>query len=354
MDRRDDEDRGDCRLRKLIEALDHAVVWELDVTRDEHTFVSSHSLLVLGVECDRWMAEPRLLELITVAEDRPKLEELLQRLRAGEGNDLRLEHRCVRSDGRTVWLHTGIHRDDEGGTRFLRGVTIDITNVKEAEERERFARERAEQAARAQDDLIELVSHDLRNPLSTITLACSAKPADLAAASKTLEMIERAARRMDRLVDDLVDVGRIERQTLAVEPTEASAQGLVLQAVDEFQGHADKAGVTLRADIRGDAVVRCDARRIGQVLSNMLNNAIKFTPSGGSVTARLDVGALEARVTVEDTGSGIPPELLPLLFQRRVQAPTTAHLGSGLGAGRLDVASEPGKGTRVAFTLPLP
>src|SRR5690349_23761321 len=129
------------RFRRLVDALDHVVIWEFDETAQRYTFVSRHSLLVLGYECDEWMSSPTFLRDHVVPEDRLKLEQLLDKLRSdSDVNDLRLEHRCAKADGSIIWVHTGVHREDEGGHMLLRGVTVDINNLKRAEEREREAR----------------------------------------------------------------------------------------------------------------------------------------------------------------------------------------------------------------------
>jgi PAS domain S-box-containing protein len=137
------------RFRRLVDTLDHAVVWEFDDTLGAYTFVSQHSSLVLGYSADEWLRDPQFFERRIHAEDLPKLLELLAKLRRGEAEDLRCDHRCQHADGHTVWVHTGIHSEIQHTRHLMRGVTIDISHIKAAEELERRAREEAERATKA-------------------------------------------------------------------------------------------------------------------------------------------------------------------------------------------------------------
>lgn len=132
-----EDSSSDKRFRRLVESLDHAIVWEFDDTAQHYTFVSEHSMLVLGYAADDWLRDPHFFEAHVVAEDLPKVLDTLAKLRSGKVNDLRLEHRCLTASGTILWTHTGLHREEENGRTLIRGVTIDINNVKAAEERER-------------------------------------------------------------------------------------------------------------------------------------------------------------------------------------------------------------------------
>jgi signal transduction histidine kinase len=133
--------------------------------------------------------EPSFLEEHVHPEDLAKIREVLATLRADtEVNDLRLEHRCVKADGTLIWAHTGVHREDERGHRLFRGVTVDINSIKAAEQREREARAVAERAVKARDEVLAVVSHDLRTPLK---LKGSSSP-DLVALAASLGYADRA------------------------------------------------------------------------------------------------------------------------------------------------------------------
>jgi PAS domain S-box-containing protein len=357
---------GDRRFRRLVDALDHAIVWEFDDTAQRYTFVSEHSKLVLGYDCEAWMSDPLFFEKRVFPEDEAKLKEALGKLRSGGPNDLRLEHRCINAAGLTVWVHTGFHREaDESGHWMLRGVTIDINSIKTAEERERAARERAEDAVKAYEELMAIVSHDLRNPLNSILLGAETLGRDSSNVAKTSELIARSAKRMARLIEDLLDLSSIRARTLTLAPTEITTQALIREAVDSFAWIATEKGVALRGEEGASTLLHCDPKRIAQVLSNLIGNAVKFTPAGGTVTLSASADELEATLTVKDSGSGIAAADLPRIFERNWQAPATASKGSGLGlfiakgiveahGGRIWAESTLGQGATFHFTLPRP
>jgi signal transduction histidine kinase len=147
--------------------------------------------------------------------------------------------------------------------------------------------------------------------------------------------IERAAILLKRLIDDLLDVSRIVSGKLQLDPHAVDLAAIVEGAVEDARPPAAAKAVALNATIApGVTLVYADAARMQQVVSHLLSNAIKFTPRGGSVSLTLTRSAAEARVTVQDTGVGVPPEFLPHLFNRFTQADssaTRAHGGLGLG-----------------------
>jgi PAS domain S-box-containing protein len=227
--------------------------------------------------------------------------------------------------------------------------------------------EQARRAVQSREDLLAVVSHDLRNPLSVIlvsaTLALRAwPPGD--ANRRTIEAIRRSALRMDRLIGDLLDASTIEAGRLSLETAVQPVDQIVRDAVEALEAPAAQKQLKLEAKSGiAEVGVFCDRGRMLQVFSNIVGNAIKFTPEGGSIVIRVEPREREVWFFVTDTGPGIPEDQLPRLFDRFWQAKRTARLGTGLGLtiakgiieaqeGRIGVESQLGIGSTFYFTLP--
>jgi signal transduction histidine kinase len=231
--------------------------------------------------------------------------------------------------------------------------------------------EEAQRATRARDDVLAIVSHDLRNPINTIQMSVSFLLDVLADGSAEpppvvpqLQVMQRATRRANALIQDLLDVSRIDAGTLAVETTAIDASLLLRDAVLESEPLvAGKKLVFGHAWTGPDLLVAADRSRIGQVFSNLVGNAIKFTKAGGTVRIEGMREGDSARFDVIDTGGGIVAEHVPHLFDRFWQASNTSRTGAGLGlfivkgiveahGGQVEVFSVLGEGTRFRFTVP--
>jgi len=231
----------------------------------------------------------------------------------------------------------------------------------------------AQLATRARDDVLAIVSHDLRNPIHAIYMAASflseVLPQDEDPVAATLRKqaltIRRAAQRANTLIGDLLDVTRIEAGRLTVSATPRAAAELVADAITEMGALAEEKPVQLVARV-ADVLpsVLADRARVAQVLSNLMGNAIKFTPAHGVVTIAAAAVDGHVRFTVTDTGPGIAPENLAHLFDRYWQAQETRELGTGQGlfiakgiveahGGQMWVESEVGHGAAFHFTLPV-
>jgi signal transduction histidine kinase len=238
-----------------------------------------------------------------------------------------------------------------------------------ARERTRLANalEKAEAAIRSRDDVLAVVSHDLRNPVSTITMAASLleMPIPEERREQQVGIIKRAADRMNLLIADLLDVSAIESGQLRIE-RERLAIAPVLVEIRRVMGQqAAKKEVSLEAELPGDLPeVSGDRNRLIQVLANLVGNAIKFTPAGGTITLRAAAAEKEVVVSVEDTGIGIAADQLPMIFDRFWRASRGQHGGAGLGlaiakgiaeahGGRIWVESELGGGSTFSFALPV-
>jgi len=226
----------------------------------------------------------------------------------------------------------------------------------------------AQQALRAREEVLAIVSHDLRNPLNAVVLAASLlKMSDLSDDdAEQVETIALSAKRMSRLIEDLLDVTRLEGgKRLPIQPARVEVGSMLDEAYELCKAQAAASEVTLQArKAEGVPDVYADRHRILQVLSNLIGNAMKFTPKGGVISFAGEPRTSDVLFTVSDTGPGIEKKHLSDIFSPYWQAKRAERLGAGLGlpiakgiveahGGAIWVESEPGKGTRFFFTLPV-
>jgi PAS domain S-box-containing protein len=230
--------------------------------------------------------------------------------------------------------------------------------------------QQAQRAIRARDDLLAIVSHDLRNPLSltlmNADLLAESLPPDETGrrARDRAHQIRRSATRMSRLIGDLLDAAAIETGSLPISRTRQDVAPLVEEALEMMRPMAHGRTLALERVLVGDVpAVDCDRERILQVFSNLIGNAIKFTPQGGAITVSVERVVDEVRFAVTDTGPGIIAEDLPHVFDRYWRAKRTERGSVGLGlyivkgiveahGGRIWVESRVGIGSTFYFTLP--
>jgi len=237
--------------------------------------------------------------------------------------------------------------------------------------REQKARAVAEAADRAKDDFLALVSHELQTPMSVVLgwiTVLRQKRMNPELAANALGAIERNAQILSRLVDDVLDRSRFATGTLKVDRHLISLMTVVRAAVDQMQSRIESAGLTLDVtESRAEPMISGDSVRLQQVLTNLLTNAVKFTPSGGHISVAVTQDHSRATVTVVDTGAGIPAGLLPHVFDPFRQGSQTfgrsSHgLGLGLAIARDLIeqhqgsinATSDGPGTGSTFTIVLP
>jgi PAS domain S-box-containing protein len=226
----------------------------------------------------------------------------------------------------------------------------------------------AERAIKARDAVLGVVAHDLRSPLGTILMQAGmlrrVGPERDQRAGSALDRIERAAKRMNRLIQDLLDVTRMEAGRFSLERQRLRTAQVVHDVLDAHQSLAVAGSLELRSDAASDLPeVWADRDRLLQVFENLIGNALKFTPPGGSVTLSAAPRGDEVLFCVSDTGAGIAADDLPHVFDRFWQARGTAKLGAGLGlpivkgiveahGGHVWVDSTPGHGSTFCFTIP--
>ena len=249
-------------------------------------------------------------------------------------------------------------------------VLRDITDRRRFEEVNAQLVRDLQSAVTARDEMLGIVSHDLRNPVNAVKMLASAILRTAATVSLPEDVADhadvmlQAARQMDALIQDLLDVSRIESGLMPVRPRIVSMSELVSQATETLAPLAAEAGVTLELALPDRLMqVDVDPDRLVQVLSNLIGNAIKYTSQGGSVRVTAEADQDIVRVTIIDTGIGIAEQDLPRVFDRFWQSKRTNRSGAGLGlaiargiirshGGRIWIESVFGRGTTVHFTVP--
>jgi signal transduction histidine kinase len=244
----------------------------------------------------------------------------------------------------TAVLVVGINsqlRLDQPYTDFLRLVAAQLVNAVSASqllESERHARADAERATHAKDEFLAMLSHELRTPLNAVigwTEILKHDLSDPVRASRAVEVIDRNARQQARLISDLLDVSRITSGSMQLDAQSLDFLSVIDAAVEAVAPAAEATGVTLQ--VRADADIRPvhgDSARLQQVVWNLLANAIKFTPRGGTIEIELIPAETHAELRVTDNGSGIDPALIPYVFDGFWQADASlsrVHGGLGLG-----------------------
>jgi PAS domain S-box-containing protein len=305
--------------------------------------------------------------------------EILNRIRRGQ----HIEHyETVRIDktGRRLDISLSISpvRDARGRIVGASKIARDITDQKQAQKayeqllaREQEARAEAETANRAKDDFLATLSHELRTPLNSIlgwAQVLGGAQSDPAIVSRALDTIIRNAKQQARLIDDLLDLSRILGGRMRLNMQSVDVVASVSTAIESIRPAAVEKELELRTDFdAGAGPVRGDPERLQQVFWNLLTNAVKFSPLHGRIDVRVQRVRSKVTVTIRDTGIGIRPEMLPVIFERFRQADssvTRAHGGMGLGlaivrelvdmhGGQVE-ASSPGEGKGSTFSVRLP
>ncbi len=288
--------------------------------------------------------------------------------RAARGEEVR-DWDCMLQfpDGSTVHLlgNATPLRDPDGGGAGAVGAFVDVTRLKDAEDRLR-------EADRRKDEFLAVLSHELRNPLMPIRTSLyllARAPAGSEQTQRALAVIDRQTGHLARLIDDLLDVQRITSGKLALRREQVAFEAVVARAVDDHRAGFEGAQIGLRTDVPTDPLpVHGDATRLAQIVGNLLANAAKFTPAGGTVTLSLCRDADHVVLRVRDTGVGITADVLPQVFEPFIQADRTLERsrgGLGLGLALVRWLTElhggtasahsagPGHGAELVVRLPL-
>jgi len=227
-------------------------------------------------------------------------------------------------------------------------------------------RRHAEMVAKTREDVLGVVAHDLRNPLNLIQMTVELIIDEELPIERRKEMLDialRAAKQMNRLIDDLLDTVRLQAGRISLAVEEVSVKTILQQAEETFRPIADRRHVHFEAELQDGAIVRADPTRVSQIVGNLVGNALKFTPEQGSVKLRATPDDKQVVFQVVDDGPGIPPDNVSHLFDSFWQARKSDRRGVGLGlaiakglveahGGKIWVDSKVDHGSTFSFSLP--
>jgi PAS domain S-box-containing protein len=359
--------RSEERLRFALDAASMGT-WEWDLSTNRVQW-SDNLARIHGLPDGTFDGTFASYEREIHPDDRSRVYASIQRA-LNEDVPHEVEYRLVAPDGTVRWCEgKGRVEYDGGQPARMTGVCMMVTRRKEAELARLAA---AEESSRLKDEFLATLSHELRTPLNAILgwvhmLQRGDLPA--ARAQQALDVVGRNARLQAQLIEDILDVSRIIAGKLDIEPTPVSVSQSLETVVSDIAPAVQAKRIALEQHIATDLPpIDADPKRLHQVLNNVLSNAVKFTPEGGSITLRCDAHGGWLNILVQDSGAGIAPEFLPFVFDRFRQADsrsTRTHGGLGLGLAiarhlveqhggeiRADSDGE-GKGATISIRMPV-
>ena len=343
----------------------HMGAWDLDLATDRVHW-SEELELIHGIEPGTFAGTKEAILPFVHPLDRESLTQAMTSLLMSPPRDYHVEYRIVRPDGSCRWLTARgrILIDAEGKPVRMVGVATDITDLKRMEAA-------ALEAERRKDEFLATLSHELRNPLAPLRtgVAVIRRAADPETIIEQCAIMERQLLQLTRLVDDLLDVAELTRRGLPLEKSRIEVSSIVRTALDQSRALIEDAGHELSVTLPDRPIVlEADSVRIVQILTNLLSNAVKYTPRGGRIHLVAERDGSEVRLSVKDSGLGIPTDKLGAIFEMFEQLDRsleTGYKGLGIGlalvkalvsmhGGRISAVSDGlGKGSEFRVWLPI-
>jgi PAS domain S-box-containing protein len=340
----EEERRSELELRyqRLIEHLP-AIVYTESVTDDEAgvIYVSPQIRTILGIDPAEWIGTSAGWLARVHRDDRARVEAANARSDA-TGEPFAAEYRVLAADGREVWFHdeSVLVRDDDGRARFWQGVMLDVTEQRRATEleaalvSERAATDALREIDEMKNTFLQAVSHDLRTPLAAIVgLALTLERDDVELSAQEARdfatRIASNARKLDRIVTDLLDLDRIGRGDVHPDLRATDVGALVARVVAESDALADR---EVMVDAT-PATAEVDPPKLERIVDNLLANTVRHTPPGTRVWVRVRSEGEGVEIDVEDDGPGIAPDLREAVFEPFNRGGATLEHGAGVGIG---------------------
>jgi PAS domain S-box-containing protein len=372
----------------LIQSI-NGVVWEYDLTIDRFSFVSDRAVALFGYPISDWLSQSNFWQSHIYPEDLEKTlkiyDEAIENHRSCE-----FEYRLITADGRVIWVYdiSTIICDLDGNSIATNGLFIDISDLKQVETELQQANERLEltnsqlqQATRLKDEFLATMSHELRTPLNAILGMSESLQEEVFGTLnprqiKSISTIEKSGQHLLALINDILDVSKIAAGKLALNITEVSLRDLCESSLVFIKQKAFEKQIQIDTHFSANLdKIFVDERRMRQVLINLLNNAVKFTPNGGLVTLAISVkspalchqtAGYSLCFDISDTGIGIAKDDIAKLFQPFIQVDgnlNRKYQGTGLGlvlvkqivelhGGSVSISSEVDKGSCFNIVLP--
>ncbi|MHB1558764.1 MAG: hybrid sensor histidine kinase/response regulator [Isosphaeraceae bacterium] len=330
------------RLRLAVEATELGL-FDRDMTTDKLQW-SDRTRAIFGLAPDEPITVEKFVAMVHPDDRGRALDHLARALDPRIAAPYDIEYRCIRLDGEVRWVHSVGRvifegREDDRRAIRLVGALRDITASRRAAEQLKEAKEAAETASRAKDRFLAALSHELRTPLAPVVSAVALLEMTPGLSPEVLgylAMIRRHVGLETRLIDDLLDLSRVISGKLQLNCRPTHLNDLVENVMDIVGGEIHDKGLTVETILAAHPdLVDADPARLQQVIWNLVKNATKFTPAGGTVrvTTRM-VGERSVAVEVADTGKGISPEALPHIFDAFEQGePAVTRQFGGLGLG---------------------
>lgn len=318
------------RFRQLAENITE-VFWMAEPPNLKVLYVSPAYERVWGRSCRSLYEHPRSFLDAVHPDDRKRVDAKMESQGKGEPTDV--EYRVVRPDGSVRWVRDRAFavKDASGRVYRMAGIAVDITEKKQAEEA-------LKDADRRKDQFLATLAHELRNPLAPLRNAVEVlrfAQGNYSLMEQAHGMVERQIRHMVRLIDDLLDISRITKGRLQIRKERVELAEIVHTAVETSRPLLQAAGHDFSLMLPDEPIyLDADPTRLAQVLSNLLNNAAKYTEMGGSIKLSIERHAGQAVITVWDNGIGIAPEDMSHLFEMFSQVvPALERSQGGLGIG---------------------
>jgi PAS domain S-box-containing protein len=329
------------RYRAIVEHVPAAIYLDRADRSMDSIYVSPQIEAITGYTPQEWIDDPELWLSIMAPDDRADTERTyLEALSANRS--WKADYRVNTRDGRTIWVHdeTTFVTSADGETVFLQGVLMDITERKLAEQALRDSERKEREAAvrlRALDEMkntfLAAVSHELRSPLTSILgLSLTLERTPEMAASDRADLLERLAvnaRKLDRLLKDLLDIDRLNRGVVDPQYRTVDLATLVRRSVESLDA---RSGREIELDVRS-LVLGVDPPKVERIVENLVANAARHTPETSRIWVRLEPSQGGALLSVEDDGAGVPEELRHAVFDPFRQGPTASPHSPGTGIG---------------------